>query len=191
MASSTYTLNGNYGNSVTVAGAGFLMNNEMDDFTAKVGVKNQYGLLQSEANAVLPGKRPLSSMTPTIVLKDGRPFLTVGAPGGPTIITTVLQIMLNVIDHELPLTLAVDTPRFHHQWQPDRIQHEPLFSSPDTIETLRNMGHEFALRRLYSHESNRVARYFGDAESIMFEAEIGLLLGVSDSRNPDAAPSGF
>ena len=191
VASSTYTLNGNYGNSVTVAGAGFLMNNEMDDFTAKVGVKNQYGLLQSEANAVLPGKRPLSSMTPTIVLKDGRPFLTVGAPGGPTIITTVLQIMLNVIDHELPLTLAVDTPRFHHQWQPDRIQHEPLFSSPDTIETLRNMGHEFALRRLYSHESNRVARYFGDAESIMFEAEIGLLLGVSDSRNPDAAPSGF
>lgn len=191
VASCTYTLNGNYGNSVTVAGAGFLMNNEMDDFTAKVGVKNMFGLLQSEANAVVPGKRPLSSMTPTIVLKDGLPFLATGAPGGPTIITTVLHVLLNVIDHELPLSLAVDAPRFHHQWQPDRISHEPFFSSPETLDQLRDMGHDFATRRFYSHESNRVARYFGDAESIMFESETGLLLGVSDSRNPDAAPSGF
>lgn len=191
IASCTYTLNGNYGNSVTVAGAGFLMNNEMDDFTAKVGVKNMFGLLQSEANSVVPGKRPLSSMTPTIVLKDGRPFLATGAPGGPTIITTVLQVLLNVIDHKLPLSLAVDAPRFHHQWQPDQISHEPFFSSPDTLNRLRDIGHNFALRRLYSHESNRVARYFGDAESIMFETETGLLLGVSDTRNPDAAPVGF
>lgn len=187
----TYTLNGNYGNSVTVAGGGFLMNNEMDDFTAKVGVKNLFGLIQSEANSVQPGKRPLSSMTPTVVLKDGRPFLATGAPGGPTIITTVLHVLLNVIDHQLKLTVAVDAPRFHHQWQPDRISHEPFFSSPDTIDKLREMGHEFALRKLYSHESNRIARYFGGAESIMFEPETNLLLGVSDFRNDDAAAVGF
>jgi gamma-glutamyltranspeptidase / glutathione hydrolase len=191
VAASTYTLNGNYGNSVTVAGAGFLLNNEMDDFTAKIGVKNMFGLMQSAANAIEPGKRPLSSMTPTIVLKEGQPFLTTGAPGGPTIITTVLQILLNVIDHELPLPLAVDAPRFHHQWQPDRISHEPFMASPDTINLLRDRGHEFALRRLYSHESNRMARYFGDAATIIIEAETGLLLGVSDRRNPLAEPAGF
>lgn len=191
IAACTYTLNGNYGNSVTVEGAGFLLNNEMDDFTAKVGVKNMFGLIQGEANAVQPGKRPLSSMTPTIVLREGKPFLVTGAPGGPTIITTVLQVMLNVIDHKLPLTLAVDAPRFHHQWQPDRIAHEPFLASPDTLQVLRDRGHRFALRQLYAHESNRVARYFGDAESIMIEPETGLLLGVSDRRNPDAAPSGF
>lgn len=191
VATSTYTLNGNYGNSVTVAGAGFLLNNEMDDFTAKVGVENMFGLMQSVANAVEAGKRPLSSMTPTIVLRNGKPFLTTGAPGGPTIITTVLQVMLNVIDFDLPLTVAVDAPRFHHQWQPDRIAHEPFFASPDTIESLRDMGHNFALRRLYSFESNRMARYFGDAESIMVDPDTGWLLGVSDRRNPDAAPAGF
>lgn len=125
VAACTYTLNGNYGNGVTVTGAGFLLNNEMDDFTAKVGVTNLFGLIQSEANAVRPQKRPLSSMTPTIVLKAGKPFLVTGAPGGPTIITTVLHVMLNVIDHQLSLPLAVDAPRFHHQWQPDQISHEP------------------------------------------------------------------
>lgn len=191
IATSTYTLNGNYGNSVTVEGAGFLMNNEMDDFTAKVGVKNMFGLMQSAANAIAPGKRPLSSMTPTIVLKDGQPFLTTGAPGGPTIITSVLQVILNVIDFQLPLTVAVDAPRFHHQWQPDRIAHEPFFASPDTLEQLREKGHAFALRRLYAHESNRMARYFGDTQSIMVDPATGLLLGVSDRRNPLAAPAGY
>ncbi len=191
VAASTYTLNGNYGNSVTVAGAGFLLNNEMDDFTAKVGVKNMFGLIQSAANAVEPGKRPLSSMTPTLVLKDGEPFLVTGAPGGPTIITTVLHVMLNVIDHELPLTLAVTAPRFHHQWQPDRISHEPFFTSPETIEILRDRGHNFALRRIYAHESNRVARYFGSAQSIMVEPETGVLLGVSDPRRPTGAARGY
>lgn len=187
----TTTLNANFGNKITVAGAGFLMNNEMDDFTAKVGVKNLFGLLQSEANAVEPGKRPLSSMTPTIVLKDGKPFLITGAPGGPTIITTVMHVMLNVIDHELPATLAVDAPRFHHQWQPDRIAHEPFFASPDTLVKLTAMGHDFSLRRLYPTESNRIARYFGGAHTIMIDPDSGELLGVSDYRNPDAAAAGF
>ena len=191
VASCTYTLNGLYGNGITAAGTGVLLNNEMDDFTAKVGVKNMFGLLQSEANAIEPGKRPLSSMTPTIVRKDGRPYLVTGSPGGPTIITTVLQVSLNVIDHRLPLTLAVDAPRFHHQWQPDQIVHEPFLASPDSIDALEAMGHTFALRRLYKTESASAARYWGDAESILVDPESGLLLGVSDRRSPDAAPAGY
>src|SRR5690606_35213523 len=119
VASCTYTLNGLFGSGVTATGTGVLLNNEMDDFTSKVGVKNMFGLIQGEANAIAPGKRPLSSMTPTIVLKDGKPFLVTGSPGGPTIINTTLLIISNVIDHAMRVTQAVDAPRFHHQWQPD------------------------------------------------------------------------
>ena len=191
IASCTYTINGLYGNGATVAGAGFLLNNEMDDFTAKVGVENAYGLLQGEANAIEPGKRPLSSMTPIIVLKNGQPFLITGSPGGPTIITTVLQVMMNVIDFGLPLTLAVDAPRFHHQWQPDRISHEPFLASPDTLDALETKGHILTLRHLYYNDSEAAARYWGDAESIMVDPESGLILGVSDRRSPNAAPAGF
>ncbi len=191
IASCTYTLNGNFGNGVTVAGAGFLLNNEMDDFTAKVGVKNMFGLIQGEANAIAPRKRPLSSMTPTIVLRDGRPFLVTGSPGGPTIITTALHLLLNVIDHQLPLNLATDAPRFHHQWQPDDLKHEPFLTSPDTVQTLESMGHVFALRRLYAEESEAAARYWGDAESIWLDPDTNRLIGVSDKRMPDAAPAGF
>jgi gamma-glutamyltranspeptidase/glutathione hydrolase len=187
----TTTLNGHYGNGVTVSGAGFLLNNQMDDFAAKVGVKNMFDLIQGEANAIKPGKRPLSSMTPTIVLRDRRPYLLTGSPGGPTIISSVLHVLLNVIDHELPLTLAVDAPRFHHQWKPDRISHEAFFTSPDTLNALRDMGHEFGVRRIYAHESNRTARVFGDAQSIHIEADTGLLLGVNDLRNPLSGAAGF
>src|SRR6185436_8416470 len=109
----TYTLNGGYGSGVTIPGTGVLMNNEMDDFTAKVGVKNMFGLLQGAANAIQPGKRPLSSMTPTFVFKDSKLFLVTGSPGGPTIINTVLEIITNVIDHEMPVMTAVEAPRFH------------------------------------------------------------------------------
>jgi gamma-glutamyltranspeptidase/glutathione hydrolase len=191
IASCTTTLNGNFGNCVTVAGAGFLMNNEMDDFTAKIGVKNMFGLIQGEANAIAPRKRPLSSMTPTIVLRDGNPFLVTGSPGGPTIITTVLQVMLNVIDHRLPLSLATDAPRFHHQWRPDDIKHEPFLGSTDTLSALESMGHVFALRKLYAEESAAAARYWGDAESILIDPATQRLIGVSDKRMPDAAPAGF
>lgn len=113
--SNTYTLNGAYGSGVTIPGTGILMNNEMVDFTAKIGVKNMFGLLQGPANAIAPGKRPLSSMTPTFVFKDQQLFLITGSPGGPTIINTVLQIITNVIDHGMPVAQAVDAPRFHHQ----------------------------------------------------------------------------
>ena len=136
----TYTLNDGYGSGVTVPGAGFLLNDEMDDFTAKAGAPNMFGLVQGEANAIAPGKRPLSSMVPTILLKDGKPFLVLGAPGGPVIITAVLQAILNVVDFGMNVQDAVDFPRVHQQWKPDRLDVEAGVS-PDTIALLRRMGY--------------------------------------------------
>lgn len=136
----TYTLNNGYGSGVTVPGAGFLLNDEMDDFAAKPGSPNLFGLVQGEANAIGPGRRPLSSMVPTIVLKDGRPFLVLGAPGGSRIITAVLQVMLNVIDFGMNIQDAIDFPRVHHQWKPDRLDIERGIS-PDTITLLKNAGY--------------------------------------------------
>ncbi|MDX1980154.1 MAG: gamma-glutamyltransferase [Bryobacteraceae bacterium] len=136
----TYTLNGSYGCGVTVPGLGFLLNNEMDDFSAKPGEANLFGLVQGEANAIQPGKRPLSSMTPTIVLKDDKLFMVAGAPGGSRIINGVLQVILNVIDFGLNAQEAIDAPRFHHQWMPDKLMLESGFS-PDTIDILKRKGH--------------------------------------------------
>ncbi|MFN7924988.1 MAG: gamma-glutamyltransferase [Bryobacteraceae bacterium] len=139
----TYTINGSYGNGVTVPKLGFLLNNEMDDFTAKPGVPNMFGLVQGEGNAIQPKKRPLSSMAPTILVKDGKPFLVVGAPGGSRIITGVLEVILNVVDHGMNVQDAIDAPRFHHQWQPDQLSLERGFS-PDTIRLLEQRGHQIA-----------------------------------------------
>jgi gamma-glutamyltranspeptidase/glutathione hydrolase len=139
----TYTINGSYGNGVTVPGLGFLLNNEMDDFAAKPGTANMFGLVQGEGNAIAPEKRPLSSMTPTIVLKDGKLFMVIGAPGGGRIITGVTQALLNVIDFGMNMQEAIDAPRFHHQWQPDQLQMEKGFS-PDTMALLRAKGHTIA-----------------------------------------------
>lgn len=136
----TYTLNDAYGSGVTVPGAGFLLNDEMDDFSAKPGAANMFGLVQGEANAIAPGKRPLSSMMPTILLKDGKPFLALGAPGGPVIITAILQVILNVIDFGMNVQDAVDFPREHQQWKPDRLDVEKGVS-PDTIALLQRMGY--------------------------------------------------
>lgn len=136
----TYTLNGGFGSGVTVPGLGFLLNNEMDDFSAKPGEPNMFGLIQGEANAVGPGKRPLSSMTPTIVLKDGKLSMILGAPGGSRIITGVLQVFLNVVDFRMDVQDAVNRPRFHHQWKPDQLSMEAGFS-PDTIALLGGRGH--------------------------------------------------
>jgi gamma-glutamyltranspeptidase / glutathione hydrolase len=137
----TYTLNGGYGNGITVPGLGFLLNNEMDDFSAKPGTPNMFGLVQGEANAIAPGKRPLSSMTPTIVLKDGKLFMTAGAPGGSRISTAVLQVILNVLDFGMNVQDAVDAPRFHHQWQPDKLSLESGIS-PDTVALLKSRGYD-------------------------------------------------
>lgn len=137
----TYTLNGGYGNGITVPGLGFLLNNEMDDFAAKPGTPNMFGLVQGEANAIQPGKRPLSSMTPTIVLKDGRLFMTAGAPGGSRISTAVMQAILNVIDFGMNVQDAVDAPRLHHQWLPDKLYLERGVS-PDTVALLKTRGYD-------------------------------------------------
>jgi gamma-glutamyltranspeptidase / glutathione hydrolase len=135
----TYTLNGGYGNGITVPGLGFLLNNEMDDFAAKAGATNMFGLVQGEGNTIRPGKRPLSAMTPTIVLRDGKLFMTVGAPGGSRIITAVTEVFLNVADFGMNAQDAVDAPRFHHQWQPDTLYLEKGFS-PDTVDLLKSRG---------------------------------------------------
>lgn len=136
----TYTINFSYGSGIVAAGTGVLLNNEMDDFSAKAGVPNAYGLIGGEANAILPGKRPLSSMTPTILFRDGAPALVTGSPGGSRIITTVLQIVLNVVDHGMNVAEATAAPRVHHQWLPDELRIEEGLS-PDTLRILRELGH--------------------------------------------------
>jgi gamma-glutamyltranspeptidase / glutathione hydrolase len=137
----TYTLNEGYGNGITVPGLGFLLNDEMDDFAAKPGSPNAFGLIQGELNAIQPGKRPLSSMTPTILTRDGKFFMAVGAPGGSRIISAVLQVILNVVDFGMNAQDAVDAPRIHHQWQPDTLYLEPGIS-PDTVALLRSRGYD-------------------------------------------------
>lgn len=141
----TYTLNGFFGSGVTIVDTGILMNNEMDDFTVQPGEPNYFGVLQSPANAIEPGKRPLSSMTPTILARDGKFFMATGAPGGPTIISTVLQNIINVIDFGMNPQRAADTPRFHHQWIPDELRMESEGFSPDTVQILEEMGHTVTL----------------------------------------------
>jgi gamma-glutamyltranspeptidase/glutathione hydrolase len=137
----TYTLNEGYGNGITVPGLGFLLNDEMDDFTSKPGSPNLYGLIQGELNAIQPGKRPLSAMSPTILTHDGKFFMAVGAPGGGRIISAVLQTILNVVDFGMNAQDAVDAPRIHHQWQPDKLYLEPGIS-PDTVALLKSRGYE-------------------------------------------------
>ncbi len=172
VASNTYTLNDSFGNKITVEGAGFLLNNEMDDFAPKPGSSNAYGLIQGEANAVAARKRPLSSMTPTIVLKDGKLWFAVGSPGGPTIINTVTQVIVNIIDHGMNIQQAIDWPRVHHQWMPDQIVYEHYGLASDVMNRLKSLGHQFTDR----------PRYMGDAEGVMIEDETGVRLGASDPR---------
>lgn len=173
----TYTLNTNMGSGIVAQGTGILLNNEMDDFAAKPGVANAYGLVGGEANAVAAGKRPLSSMTPTIVLRDGKPVLVTGSPGGPRIITTVLQTLVNSLDHGMNPAQAAAQPRFHHQWMPDELRLEQGFS-PDTIALLRQRGHNLAIKPA-----------MGRTQTI--EVRGGLLYGASDPRNPDGQTLGY
>ena len=172
----TTTLNLSYGSKIVVTGAGFLLNNEMDDFSAKPDAPNSFGLIGREANAIAPGKRMLSSMTPTIVLKKKEPFLVTGSPGGSTIITTVLQVLVNVIDHRMDLAAAVSRPRFHHQWLPNRVVYEPGAFSAAALETLTGRGHV---------NLNEIRFGIGDANSAMRLGEN--LIGVADPRNAGAA----
>ncbi len=169
----TTTLNDGFGSRVTAEGLGFLLNDEMDDFSSKAGAPNMYGLLQGPANAIGPGKRPLSAMTPTIVLKNGKLFLVLGSPGGPTIITTVANVLMGVIDYGLNIQQAVNAARFHDQWMPDEIKIEATGISPDTIGILEHMGHKISV----------ASGYWGDAECIAVDEKTGELLGASDGRN--------
>jgi gamma-glutamyltranspeptidase / glutathione hydrolase len=178
VVSNTYTLNDGYGSGATVKGTGILLNNEMDDFTSKIGVPNDYGLIQGEANAIAPKKRPLSSMTPSIVLRDGKPWFAIGSPGGPTIINTVLQTIVNVIDFDMDMQEAIDAPRVHHQWIPDHIFWERFGVSPDTRERLERMGHTF--RNIPG--SSRTPSDIGDAHGVMIDRTTGMRLGASDPR---------
>jgi len=178
--SNTYTLNFSYGSGMTAAGTGVLLNNEMDDFSAKPGVPNAYGLIGGDANAVEPGKRPLSSMSPTIVLKDGKPYLVTGSPGGSQIITTTLQLISNMIDHSMNVAEATSASRIHHQWLPDAIRVEDGGLSRDTIAVLEHRGHTIA-----------VGSVMGSTQSIHVDAGKGLLLGASDPRRPGAATVGY
>ena len=137
----TYTLNGSYGSGVTARGTGVLLNNEMDDFSSKSGVPNESNIAYlGDTNRIQPRKRPLSSMSPTIVVRDDKLFAVLGSPGGPTIINTVTEVLVDVIDFKMNIADAVDRPRFHHQWMPDRLQVESSFS-PDTVQRLRELGH--------------------------------------------------
>jgi gamma-glutamyltranspeptidase/glutathione hydrolase len=178
----TYTLNDGFGSGVVAKGTGIVMNNEMDDFAAKPGTPNLYGLIQGERNAVAPRKRPLSAMTPTFVLrKDGSLWFTVGTPGGPTIINTVLQVITNVIDYGMNIQHAIDAPRIHHQWLPDELVYEPYGLSSDTQRALTIRRHKLVTK----------PRYLGDAQGIMIEEKTGVRLGATDPRHSDGLAVGY
>jgi len=177
----TYTLNNSYGSAAVAKGTGLLLNDEMDDFAAKPGTPNLYGLIQGERNAVAPRKRPLSAMTPTFVLrKDGSLWFTVGSPGGPTIINTALCVITNVIDYGMDIQQAIDAPRIHHQWLPDELVFEPYGLSGDTQTALTARGHKLAK-----------PRYLGDAEGIMIEEKTRVRLGATDPRRSDGLAVGY
>lgn len=178
IVTNTYTINDLYGSGVTAKGTGVLLNDEMDDFAARPGKPNLFGLIQGEKNKVEPGKRPLSSMTPTIVLhKDGSPWFALGARGGPRIINAVLQTVINMIDHDMNIQQAIDAPRIHHQWLPDEIMWEPFGMSNDTRKALEGLGHKFTERPVY----------VAQATGIAIEEKTGVRLGAIDARGDGEA----
>jgi gamma-glutamyltranspeptidase/glutathione hydrolase len=175
----TTTLEDGYGSKIVVPGAGFLLNNEMGDFNAAPGLTDATGLIGTDPNLAAPGKRMLSSMSPTILARDGKPFLVAGSMGGRTIINTVLQIILDVVDYGMNVQDALDAPRYHHQWLPDQIAYEKDGLSPDTIALLRARGHD-----------TRAVDKQGHAQAIVFDAEKDMLEGAADGRAPDSAAIG-
>lgn len=177
--SMTYTLENGYGSRIVVPGAGFLLNNEMGDFNAGPGLTDASGLIGTPPNLAAPGRRMLSSMTPTILAREGQPFLVLGSPGGRTIVNSVLLTILNVVDFGMNVQEAVDAPRFHHQWLPDRLDHEPFAFSPDTAHLLAGRGHAL-----------RVARRQGVVNAILWDAQAQVMEGASDRRSPDGAAIG-
>ncbi len=178
--SMTYTLEQSYGTKIVAEGLGFLLNNEMGDFNAIPGLTNSRGRIGTEPNTIAPGKRMLSSMTPTIVARDGKPVLAIGSPGGRTIINTVLQVILNVIDHGMNVAQAIEAGRIHHQWLPDITSFEKWAISPDTQKLYENMGHRVRFRSIQ-----------GRAMGIFIDHESGIISGAADSRSPDGGAAGY
>ncbi len=199
--STTYTVNGRFGAVVMAPKTGFFLNDEMDDFTVKVGVQNMFGLVQGERNAIAPGKRPLSSMAPTIVKRDGKVFMVIGSPGGSRIITTTLEVALNVIDFGMSPQEAVDAPRIHHQWLPDEVYYETNGVSPDTLAILRSAGYKMLEQtpwgavelilvglpeaRIETRQSS------GNDSSVSGNVRIGYIYGSNDPRRPAGAAVGY
>ncbi|OGU81798.1 MAG: gamma-glutamyltransferase [Ignavibacteria bacterium RBG_16_35_7] len=169
--STTTTINSGYGSKVVVDGAGFLLNNEMDDFSVQPGFANQFGLIGSKANSIEPGKRMLSSMTPTIILKDGFPYLIAGSPGGSTILIVVLQVILNCINFKMDIQEAINQPRFHHQWLPDQIDYEEFGMAVDVIDNLVKRGHKIGQ-----------IKSLGRVEGILIDIENNIIFGATDPR---------
>ncbi|WP_145553720.1 gamma-glutamyltransferase [Yersinia bercovieri] len=199
--STTYTVNGRFGAVVIAPGTGFFLNDEMDDFTVKVGEQNMYGLVQGATNSIAPGKRPLSSMSPTLVTKDGKTFMVLGSPGGSRIITITLQTALNVIDHGMAPQEAVDAPRIHHQWLPDEVYYEQRGVSADTLNLLKNMGYkmveqnpwgatELILVGLAGVEGVSPANS-GNDSAVSGKVREGYLYGANDVRRPAGAAIGY
>ena len=176
----TTTLNNAFGSGVTAGSLGFLLNDEMDDFASKMGVPNMFGLIQGPANAIAPGKRPLSSMTPTIVLENGKLRFVLGSPGGARIITTVAGIFLSAAEGGLNIQEAVDAPRFHHQYQPDKLYLEPGFS-PDTVSALQAEGYTIA----------QSSRHWSNGECIVVDPKNGELEGGQDHRSLYGKAAGY
>ena len=183
----TTTINDWFGSRVTADGLGFLLNDEMDDFSAKPGVPNSDGLIQGAANAIGPGKRPLSSMTPTIVAHDGKTVMVLGSPGSSKIITTVANVLMGVVDYGMNIQEAVNAPRFHNQWLPDVVNVEKYFS-PDTLNTLRKMGYNLEIGL---HDGDEVSPYWSDAECIAIDEKTGVRLGATDMRNSNGKAIGY
>ncbi len=199
--STTYTVNGRFGAVVIAPGTGFFLNDEMDDFTVKVGVQNMFGLVQGARNSIAPGKRPLSSMAPTVVLKDGKVFMVVGSPGGSRIITITLETALNVIDYGMAPQDAVDAPRIHHQWLPDEVDYETQGLSPDTLKILQQMGYKMVEQTPWgaaelimvglpgTEAASRVSS--GNDSSVSGQVRQGFLYGSNDPRRPAGSAVGY
>lgn len=188
----TYTLNGSFGTAKVAEGTGILLNNEMDDFTVKPGVPNLYGLVQGEANAVAPKKSPLSSMSPTVISKDGKPFMVIGSPGGSRIITITLEAIMNVVDHGMDIQEAIDAPRIHHQWLPDRVYMEPHALSPDTLKILAGQGYDVGIDKDWTIWGEAAAIIVGGKDIEAIKAGGGArYYGAIDSRAQAGSAKGY
>jgi gamma-glutamyltranspeptidase/glutathione hydrolase len=200
--STTYTVNGRFGAGVIAPGTGFFLNDEMDDFTTKIGAQNLFGLVQGATNAIEPGKRPLSSMAPTLVTRNGKTYMVLGSPGGSRIITIALETAINIIDHGMAPQEAVDAPRIHHQWLPDEVYYEKYGLSPDTLGILRGMGYkmveqtpwgaaELVLVGLPDEASADRTGSSGNDASVSGAVRPGYLYGANDERRPAGAALGY